>query len=179
MSRRTSSRRLALALFGLAGAPGLAACADEPEPVVREAAPVKVHAHRVQTSTARHFIYGQGTAKAVRRELLSFEVESGRFGCYRPAVSDARWLERFQWMERAGARWWPIFGAVYFLVATKRVRGMRLLGPRRAIGHHWGTFQLTDEPVDEPKKKLAEALAAAQIPPEAFEAAHPGQVFTL
>ncbi|MCB2031687.1 MAG: SAM-dependent methyltransferase, partial [Rhodoferax sp.] len=43
--------------------------------------------------------------------------------------SDARWLERFQWMERAGARWWPIFGAVYFLVATKRVRGMRLLGP--------------------------------------------------
>ena len=75
MSRRTSSRWLALALFGLAGAPGLAACADEPEPVVREAAPVKVHAHRVQTSTARHFIYGQGTAKAVRRELLSFEVD--------------------------------------------------------------------------------------------------------
>ena len=61
--------------------------------------------------------------------LLSFEVESGRFGCYRPAVSDARWLERFQWMDRAGARWWPIFGAVYFLVATKRVRGMRLLAP--------------------------------------------------
>jgi SAM-dependent methyltransferase len=25
-------------------------------------------------------------------------------------------------------RWWPIFGAVYFLVAVKRVRGMRLLG---------------------------------------------------
>lgn len=61
--------------------------------------------------------------------LLSFEVESGRFGCYRPAVSDAVWLERFQWMDKAGARWWPIFGAVYFLVATKRVRGMRLLGP--------------------------------------------------
>lgn len=61
--------------------------------------------------------------------LLSFEVESGRFGCYRPAVSDALWLERFQWMDKVGARWWPILGAVYFLVATKRVRGMRLLGP--------------------------------------------------
>ncbi len=61
--------------------------------------------------------------------LLSFEVESGRFGCYRPAVTDPRWLERFQWMDKVGARWWPIFGAVYFLVATKRVRGMRLLGP--------------------------------------------------
>jgi SAM-dependent methyltransferase len=60
--------------------------------------------------------------------LLSFEVESGRFGCYRPTVASEPMLERFAWMERAGARWWPIFGAVYFLVAVKRVRGMRLLG---------------------------------------------------
>jgi SAM-dependent methyltransferase len=61
--------------------------------------------------------------------LLSFEVESGRFGCYRPAVVTEKWLDRYQWMDRAGARWWPIFGAVYFLVAVKRVRGMRLIGP--------------------------------------------------
>ena len=61
--------------------------------------------------------------------LLSFEVESGRFGCYRPAVVGEDWLDRFAWMEAAGARWWPIFGAVYFLVAVKRVRGVRLLGP--------------------------------------------------
>ncbi len=61
--------------------------------------------------------------------LLSFEVESGRFGCYRPAVVSEQWLERFEWMDRAGPRWWPIFGAVYFVVAVKRVRGMRLLGP--------------------------------------------------
>ena len=61
--------------------------------------------------------------------LLSFEVESGRFGCYRPAVATEKWLDRYQWMDRAGARWWPIFGAVYFLVAVKRVRGMRLIGP--------------------------------------------------
>ena len=61
--------------------------------------------------------------------LLSFEVESGRFGCYRPAVMSEKWLDRYQWMDRAGARWWPIFGAVYFLVAVKRVRGMRLIGP--------------------------------------------------
>lgn len=61
--------------------------------------------------------------------LLSFEVESAQFGCYRPAVRKPRWLDRFEWMDRAGARWWPIFGAVYFVVAVKRVRGMRLLGP--------------------------------------------------
>jgi SAM-dependent methyltransferase len=61
--------------------------------------------------------------------LLSFEVESGHFGCYRPSVRSDKWLGRFEWMDRAGDRWWPIFGAAYFLVAVKRVRGMRLLGP--------------------------------------------------
>ncbi len=59
--------------------------------------------------------------------LLSFEVESGRFGIYRPAVRSEAWLERHRWLDRAGERWWPIFGAVYFLVAVKRVRGLRLL----------------------------------------------------
>lgn len=61
--------------------------------------------------------------------LLGFEVESGRFGCYRPSVSTEKWLGRYDWMDRAGSRWWPIFGAVYFIVAVKRVRGMKLLGP--------------------------------------------------
>ena len=59
--------------------------------------------------------------------LLSFEVESARFGCYRPALASQKWLARFDWMDKAGRRWWPIFGAVYFLVAVKRVRGVRLL----------------------------------------------------
>ena len=61
--------------------------------------------------------------------LLSFEVESSRFGCYRPALDSAQWLDRLQWMDRLGERWWPILGAVYFVVAVKRVRGLRLLGP--------------------------------------------------
>lgn len=62
--------------------------------------------------------------------LLGFEVEVGEFGCYRPGVGSEKWLQRFEWMDRAGARWWPIFGAAYFLVAAKRVRGMRLLEPQ-------------------------------------------------
>ena len=60
--------------------------------------------------------------------LLSFEVETSRFGLYRPAVRGEAWLERFRWMDPLGDRWWPIFGAVYFMVAVKRVRGMTLLG---------------------------------------------------
>lgn len=64
-------------------------------------------------------------------QLLSFEVESGRFGCYRPPYNSARWLERSAWMESVGERWWPVLGGVYFLVAVKRVRGMRLVGLAR------------------------------------------------
>ncbi|TAM40688.1 MAG: SAM-dependent methyltransferase [Burkholderiaceae bacterium] len=61
--------------------------------------------------------------------LLNFEVETGQFGCYRPAVRSEKWLGRFKWMDWSGDHWWPIFGAVYFLVAVKRVHGMRLLSP--------------------------------------------------
>jgi SAM-dependent methyltransferase len=61
--------------------------------------------------------------------LLSFEVESARFGCYRPAVRSAQWLERCGFMDPLGEKWWPIFGAAYFVVAVKRVHGMRLMEP--------------------------------------------------
>ena len=60
--------------------------------------------------------------------LLSFELEGGRFGCYRPSSLSERWMQRNAWMERAGERWWPVLGGVYFLVAVKQVRGMRLVG---------------------------------------------------
>ena len=61
--------------------------------------------------------------------LLSFEVETSSFGCWRPSFQTDRWLERFDWLDHAGERWWPIFGAVYFLVAVKRVRSIKLIGP--------------------------------------------------
>lgn len=63
--------------------------------------------------------------------LLGLDIESGHFGCYCPAMTSPRWLARFAWMDRAGARWWPILGAVYCLVAVKRVRGMTKLNPAR------------------------------------------------
>lgn len=60
--------------------------------------------------------------------LLSFDIEEGRFGCYRPPFVSEPWLARFEWMDRTGSRWWPVLGAAYMLVAVKRVRGMRLVG---------------------------------------------------
>lgn len=62
-------------------------------------------------------------------QLLSFEMESTSFGCYRPAVKTERWLQRWAWMDQTGVRWWPILGAVYGMVAVKRVQGMRLMSP--------------------------------------------------
>jgi SAM-dependent methyltransferase len=62
--------------------------------------------------------------------LLDFEVESHRFGCWRPALSAEAWLQRFDWMDALGERWWPFFGAVHCIVAVKRVRGARLVGAR-------------------------------------------------
>jgi len=62
--------------------------------------------------------------------LLSFEVESVRFGCHAPGVQTDRWLDRMDWMNGLGARWWPILGGVYFVVAVKRVRGIKAQGPR-------------------------------------------------
>lgn len=61
--------------------------------------------------------------------LLGFEVEIAQFRCYRPALGSETWFERLGWMESLGQRWWPIFGGMYFVVAVKRVHGMRLLSP--------------------------------------------------
>ena len=65
--------------------------------------------------------------------LLSFEIETTQFGMYRPPLQHLGWFQRFEWLEKAGQRCWPIFGAVYVVVAVKRVHGMRLLKP------HWKT----------------------------------------
>jgi SAM-dependent methyltransferase len=62
--------------------------------------------------------------------LLGFEVIGGQMACYGPPSRQQKWLERFQFMESAGDRWWPISGGVYFLQAVKRVRGMRLIMPK-------------------------------------------------
>ncbi|WP_036596475.1 class I SAM-dependent methyltransferase [Ottowia thiooxydans] len=60
--------------------------------------------------------------------LLEFELESISFGCYLPAVRGAGTLARFRWMDKLGQRWWPIFGAGYFIMAVKRTRGAKLMG---------------------------------------------------
>ncbi len=63
-------------------------------------------------------------------QLLSFELNGGRFGCYAPPFAQSAWLARFAFMEKAGERWWPIAGGVYVVRAIKRTAGMRLVMPK-------------------------------------------------
>jgi SAM-dependent methyltransferase len=62
--------------------------------------------------------------------LLGLEMQTGVFGCYAPAVTQEKWLRRFEFMDRAGDRWWPIAGAVYIVQAVKRQHGLRLITPQ-------------------------------------------------
>ncbi len=60
-------------------------------------------------------------------------------GAYEP-----RWFMRYQHIDPAEA-----------------VRAAQALRARELVGMHWGTFVLTDEPLDEPPRALARAVAAA------------------
>jgi N-acyl-phosphatidylethanolamine-hydrolysing phospholipase D len=60
-------------------------------------------------------------------------------GAYEP-----RWFMRYQHIDPAEA-----------------VKAAQALRARELVGMHWGTFVLTDEPLDEPPRALARAVAAA------------------
>jgi L-ascorbate metabolism protein UlaG (beta-lactamase superfamily) len=76
-------------------------------------------------------------------------------GAYEP-----RWFMRDQHMNPAEA-----------------VQAFADCGAETALASHYGTFQLTDEAIDAPLLALADALSAAGIPPERFQALRPGQVW--
>ncbi|MCR5857135.1 MBL fold metallo-hydrolase [Mesorhizobium sp. J428] len=59
------------------------------------------------------------------------------------------------------------------------VAGFRLLGAEHAAGIHWGTFQLTNEAVDEPRQRLHAALDAEGIVRDRFRAMQPGEVWDV
>jgi len=61
--------------------------------------------------------------------VLGFELNGGKLGCYAPPFKQQLWLDRFAFMDKAGARWWPLLGGIYVVRAVKRVHGMRLVTP--------------------------------------------------
>ncbi len=100
--------------------------------------------------------YGNGAIfRQIRERLGAPDVALIPIGAYAP-----RWFMAGQHVDPAEAV--RIFGEV---------------DAKRALGIHWGTFQLTDEARDAPRIALAEALSAASISPDRFIAAPPGGVF--
>jgi L-ascorbate metabolism protein UlaG (beta-lactamase superfamily) len=59
------------------------------------------------------------------------------------------------------------------------VQALADCGAERALAHHHGTFQLTDEAIDAPVIALGEALDAAKLPREKFAVLKPGQVVEI
>ncbi|NLY65190.1 MAG: class I SAM-dependent methyltransferase [Alcaligenaceae bacterium] len=130
--------------------PHILECAQDPHQILREVERVLVYEGRVvitgfnpwslwglrnRTPLLKRWIpISNSSLVSVRRlkdwlKLLSLEIDRGHFGCYTPACQTEKWLKRWNFMNKAGDRWWPVAGGVYLLSAVKRARGMHLVGP--------------------------------------------------
>lgn len=79
------------------------------------------------------------------------------FGAYEP-----RWFMKGQHQNPAEA-----------------VEGMELCNAAHVAGHHWGTFRLTNEGVEQPVEALNAALVGKGIDPSRFIPMRPGQTFDV
>jgi L-ascorbate metabolism protein UlaG (beta-lactamase superfamily) len=59
------------------------------------------------------------------------------------------------------------------------VQGMKLCNADSVAGHHFATFQLTDEPIDAPTLALQAALKSHAIDPQRFRPMRAGEVFDV
>lgn len=62
--------------------------------------------------------------------LLEFELTQGGMLYYRPPIAHDAVRDHLYFIEQMGDRWWPLGGAVYVLVAQKKVLGMTRVLPR-------------------------------------------------
>lgn len=62
--------------------------------------------------------------------LLGFETVYTRSFFFRPPLSHAGLLQRLDFLERIGSRWWPRLGGIYIVVAKKRVTTLTPIKPR-------------------------------------------------
>ncbi len=98
-----------------------------------------------------------GIFRDVARRFPKIDLALLPIGAYEP-----RWFMRDQHMNPDDA-----------------VQALQLCGAARALGHHWGTFQLTNEPIEAPRIHLNEALARHGVAADRFAAAQPGATFEL
>lgn len=100
--------------------------------------------------------YGDGAIfRQIRRRYGAPRLAVLPIGAYEP-----RWFMKPQHMNPQEA-----------------VQVFRDLEAAQGLGHHWGTFQLTNEAVEEPVAALATALNAAKVPADRFRALRPGEAW--
>jgi len=71
------------------------------------------------------------------------------------------------------------FMRTHHINPEEAVAAFEALDPVRALGVHWGTFQLTFEPIDQPWQRLAQLRRARGIADDRFVAVQPGQGFSV
>jgi L-ascorbate metabolism protein UlaG (beta-lactamase superfamily) len=100
--------------------------------------------------------YGDGAIfRAVRRRYGGPRLALLPVGAYEP-----RWFMQPQHMN-----------------PDEAVRVFLDCGAAQALGHHWGTFRLTNEGIERPLRALSAALAARNIAAQRFPALRPGEVW--
>jgi L-ascorbate metabolism protein UlaG (beta-lactamase superfamily) len=62
---------------------------------------------------------------------------------------------------------------------AEAVTAFQQLHAGSALGVHWGTFELTDEPIDLPPTLLRQTLAAKHIAPDRFRVLEAGEQWTI
>src|SRR5690606_32291486 len=97
------------------------------------------------------------TARQTAAQGGGFDIALLAIGAYEP-----RWFMKDQHCDPAEA-----------------VQIFQDLGAKLALGVHWGTFQLTDEALDEPPRALQRALREAGLAPERFVTQAIGQTLHL
>ncbi|PST17413.1 hypothetical protein C7U60_20320 [Mesorhizobium plurifarium] len=95
--------------------------------------------------------------RAAREKHGCFRLANLPFGSYEP-----RWFMASQHQNPEEA-----------------VMGMVACGAEHVAGHHWGTFRLTNEGIEEPLRALETALDKAGIERNRFRALRPGEVFDV
>jgi L-ascorbate metabolism protein UlaG (beta-lactamase superfamily) len=164
--------------------PELAATAVDWDQVLELGDGVRVHVEPATHWSARGF------GDRMHALWASFVVESGATKIY--CVGDTGFGDgvTFQRVRRRHARLalalLPIgayeprwFMRNNHMNPDEAVEAMVLTGAEQAVGHHWGTFRLTNEGIERPREALAVALARRALPAERFAALRPGEVRLL
>lgn len=142
---------------------------------------------RLTATPAQHF-----TARTLldrnRGHWCGWLIEGA--GCKLWHAGDSGWCPAF---EELGERHGPLdFGMIpigayqprkimhaMHLNPAEAVRVFQETFCRRAVAMHWGTFQLTDEPLGEPPLLLTKALRQQAIPAERFTAGTVGEIWQI